>query len=115
MATLPDGEYMLSNVQWRKRDADSPIRPLRGFTTGKLFVNGRKARVEARFTDQNLSNRFSDLEEKGVRMTLQVTRLGENDVYLIPGRAPTLERAGACYVLRLRGKSKDISAVHAAA
>ena len=108
MADLPDGEYMLSNIQWRKRDEDTPLRPLRGFTTGKLIVNGRKARVKARFTDQNLSNRFSDLEEDGVRVTLQVSLLGETDVYLVPGRAPTLERAGACYVLRLRGKSKEL-------
>ena len=115
MADLPDGEYMLSNIQWRKRDDDSPLRPVWGFTTGKLIVNGRTTRVKARFTDQSLSNRFSDLEEDGVRVTLQVTLLGENDVYLVPGRAPTLERAGACYILRLRGKSKDVSAVHAAA
>ena len=115
MADLSNGEYMLSNIQWRKRDEDSALRPLRGFTSGKLYVSGRKARVKARFTDQNLSNRFSDLEEDGVRVTLQVTLLGETDVYLMPGRAPTLERAGACYVLRVRGKSKDLSAVHAAA
>lgn len=115
MASLPDGNYMLSNVQWRKRDEDGAQRPLRGFTTGKLFVNGNTARVKARFTDQNLSNRFSDLEEDGVRVTLQVSLLGEDEVYVVPGRAPTLERAGACYILRVRGKSKEISSVHAAA
>lgn len=115
MAALPDGEYMLSNIQWRKRDEDSALRPLRGFTTGKLYVSGRKARVKARFTDQNLSNRFSDLEEDGVRVTLQVSLLGDTDVYLLPGDAPTLERAGACYILRLRGSASDVSAVHAAA
>jgi hypothetical protein len=115
MADLSKGEYMLSNIQWRRRDEDSALRPLRGFTTGKLFVSRRTAQVEARFTDQNLSNRFSDLEEDGVRVTLQVTLLGETDVYLLPGRAPTLERAGACYVLRVRGKSKELSVVRAAA
>ncbi len=115
MADLPDGEYMLSDVQWRKRDEDTAFRLLRGFTTGKLFVSGRTARVKARFTDQNLSNRFSDLEQDGVRVTLQISLLGETDVYLLPGRAPTLERAGACYILRLRGSSSDVSVVHAAA
>ena len=114
MATLPDGEYMLSNVQWRRRNEDSALRPLRGFTTGKLFVNGRTARVKARFTDQNLSNRFSDMEEDGLRVTLQVSLLGETEVYRLPGRAPTLERAGACYILRLTGQTEDLSAVHAA-
>jgi hypothetical protein len=115
MAELPDGDYMLSNIQWRKRDQDAALRPLRGFSTGKLYVNGRTARVKARFTDQNLSNRFSDLEEDGVPVTLQVSLLGETDVYLLPGRAPSLERAGACYVLRVRGKTADLSAVHPAA
>lgn len=114
MATLSDGEYMLSNIQWHRRDEDGALRPLRGFSTGKLYVNGRKSRVKARFTDQNLSNRFSDLEEDGVRVTLQVSLLGEDEVYVLPGRAPTLERAGACYILRVRGKSKEISSVHAA-
>lgn len=115
MAPLSDGEYMLSNIQWRKRDEESALRPLRGFSTGKLYVSGRTARVEARFTDQNLSNRFSDMEEDGTPVTLQVTLLGDNDVYLLPGRAPTLERNVACYILRLKGKSKEFSAVHAAA
>jgi hypothetical protein len=115
MADLSDGEYMLSNVQWNKRDEDSALRPLRGFTTGTLSVSGGTARIKARFTDQNLSNRFSDLEEDGVRVTLQMSLLGEPDVYKTPGRAPTLERAGACYILRLQGNSEDISAVHAAA
>ena len=112
MSELPDGKYMLSNVQWRKREQDAALRPLRGFTTGTLYVSGRTARVEARFTDQNLSNRFSDLEEDGVAVTLQVRRLGEEDVYLLPGQAPTLERGGACYVLRVKGKAADLSAVH---
>ncbi|PQJ33946.1 hypothetical protein BSZ35_04385 [Salinibacter sp. 10B] len=115
MADLSDGEYMLSNIQWRKRDQESALRPLRGFSTGKLYVSGRSARVEARFTDQNLSNRFSDLEEDGVPVTLQVTLLGEKDVYLLPGRTPTLERNVACYILRVKGKSKELSTVHAAA
>jgi hypothetical protein len=114
MASLSNGEYMLSNIQWRKRDEDAALRPLRGFTTGTLSVGRRTSRVEARFTDQNLSNRFSDLEEDGVAVTLQVTLLGENEVYLLPGRAPTLERAGACYVLRVKGKSGEVKAVHPA-
>jgi hypothetical protein len=105
---------MLSNIQWRKRDNDAPLRPLRGFTTGKLYVGRRTARVEARFTDQSLSNRFSDLEEDGDPVALQVTTLGDTDVYLLPGRAPTLERAGACYILRVKGKTKEVSAVHSA-
>jgi hypothetical protein len=113
MSELPDGEYMLSNIQWRKREEDAALRPLRGFTTGKLHVSGRSARVEARFTDQNLANRFSDLEEDGVTVTIQVRLLGEEDVYVLPGQeAPTLERAGACYVLRMTGKSADLSSVH---
>lgn len=114
MASLSNGEYMLSNIQWRKRESDAALRPLRGFTTGTLYVGRRSSRVEARFTDQNLSNRFSDLEEDGVAVTLQVTLLGENEVYLLPGRAPTLERAGACYVLRVKGKSGELTAVHPA-
>lgn len=115
MATLSDGEYMLSNIQWHRRDEDGALRPLRGFTTGTLSVNGRKTHVTARFNDQNLSNRFSDLEQDGVRVTLQVSLLGEEDVYVIPGRAPTLERAGACYILRVRGEAGEISSVHATA
>lgn len=113
MADLDTGEYMISNIQWKKREEDAALRPLRGFTTGKLYVNSRKSRVEARFTDQNLSNRFSDLEEDGVYITLQVTLLGDRDVYLLPGWAPTLERSGACYVLRIQGWSDDVKAVHA--
>jgi hypothetical protein len=70
--------------------------------------------VKARFTDQNLSNRFSDLEEDGVPVTLQVSLLGESEIYLLPGRAPSLERAGACYVLRVRGKAADLTAVRPA-
>jgi len=112
MSELPDGKYMLSNIQWRKREQEAALRPLRGFTTGTFHVNGRSARVEARFTDQNLANRFSDLEEDGVTVTLQVRLLGEEDVYVLLGQAPTLERAGACYVLRVTGSSADVSAVH---
>ena len=114
MPDLTDGEYMLSNIQWRKREQASALRPLRGFSTGKLYLNGSTARVEARFTDQNLSNRFSDLEEDGVPVTLQVSLLGETEIYLLPGRAPSLERAGACYVLRVRGKTADLTAVRPA-
>lgn len=114
MATLSDDDYMLSNVQWRKQEKDAPLRPLRGFTTGKLYVSGSTVRLEARFTDQNLSNRFSDLEEDGIPVVLQVTRLGDEDVYQFVGQAPTLERSGACYILRVRGKSKDLEVVQPA-
>lgn len=102
---------MLSNLQWRKGDEEMSLRPLRGFTTGKLFVDGGTARVEARFTDQNLANRFSDHEEDGTPVTLQVTTLDGKEIYLLPGRAPTLERSGACYVLRLYGDRDDVTAV----
>ena len=112
MSELPVGKHMLSNLQWRKREEEAALRPLRGFTTGTLHLNGTSARVEARFTDQNLANRFSDLEEDGVTVTLQVRLLGEEDVYQLPGQAPTLERAGACYVLRVTGKAAALSAVH---
>jgi hypothetical protein len=112
MPSLPKGEYMLSNIQWRRRDDNRSLRPLRGFSTGKLYVGRRKSRVEARFTDQNLSNRFSDMEEDGVRVVLQVSLLGENDVYELPGWAPTLEREVACYVLTVKGKTDDLSSVH---
>lgn len=115
MATLPDGKHMLSNIQWRRRDEDGALRPLRGFTTGTLYVEGSTNRVTARFTDQNLSNRFSDLEQDGIRVTLQVSLLGEPNAYRLLGDTPTLERAGACYILRLTGQSEDLSAVHAAA
>lgn len=102
---------MLSNIQWRRGDRETSLRPLRGFTTGKLFVNGSAAHVETRFTDQNLANRFSDHEEDGVPVTLQVTLLGGQEVYLFSGDDPTLERSGACYVLRVWGDSDDVTAV----
>lgn len=105
---------MLSNIQWCKRDGEAPLRPLRGFTTGKLYVSGRRARVEARFNDQNLSNRFSDLEEDGVPVTLQVTVLDGTEIYRLPGGVPTLERAGPSYVLRLKGKSRHVETVQEA-
>lgn len=115
MADLTDGEYMLSNIQWRKREQAAALRPLRAFTTGTLYVSGGTARVEARFTDQNLANRFSEMDEDGVSVTLQVSLLGETEIYLLPGQAPSLERAGACYVLHLPGKTADLTAVHPAA
>lgn len=114
MADLSQGTYMLSNIQWKKRDDDAALRPVRGFTTGKLHVHRRKSRVEARFTDQNLSNRFNDLEEDGVYVTLQVAILGDEGVYVLPGWAPTLERAGACYVLRVQGWTDDVRALEGA-
>ena len=111
MASLRDGTHLLSNIQWRHRDRDTALRPVRGFTTGTLTVNGSMVRVEARFNDQNLSNRFSDLEEDGVPVTLQVTLLGNEGIFLLPSKAPTLERAGACYILRTKGSRSDASPV----
>lgn len=114
MSTLPDGKHMISNIQWRRRDRDEGLRPLRGFTTGTLTVSGSSGRVKARFTDQNLSNRFSDLEEDGVQIILQVSLLGTHDVYELPVGVPSLERSGACYVLRAQGQTAEARAVHAA-
>lgn len=114
MVVLPDGEHMLSNIQWRRQDRETGLRPLRGFTTGTLSVSGSSVRLRARFTDQNLSNRFSDLEEDGVSILLQVTLLGSNEVYRLPVGVPSLERAGACYVLRAQGQTSDAVAVHPA-
>jgi len=114
MSTLPDGKHMLSNVQWCRQEREEGLRPLRGFTTGTVTVNGSTLRIEARFNDQNLSNRLSDLEGDGEPIVLQVTLLGSNEVYRLPVGAPTLERAGACYILRGQGQSADVGAVHAA-
>lgn len=105
---------MLSNIQWRRQDRETGLRPVHGFTSGTLRVSGSTARLKARFTDQNLSNRFSDLEEDGVPILLQVTLLGSNEVYRMPVGVPSLERAGACYVLRAQGQSSDAEAVHPA-
>lgn len=113
MADLADGEYMISSIQWRKRDEEGSLRPLHDFTTGTLSVDGGTIRIQARFTDQNLSNRFSDFEQDGVPLTLHVSVLDEPDVYQIPGQAPTLERSGACYVLRVRGASEDATVAQA--
>jgi len=114
MDRLSDGEHMLSNLQWRRTDRDGGIRPLRGFTTGLLTINGTSVGVAARFTDQNLSNRFSDLEEDGTPIEIQVSLLSEDEVFSIPVGAPSLERAGACYVLRATGQIHDSNAVHSA-
>ncbi|MFO8099909.1 MAG: hypothetical protein R6T83_09865 [Salinibacter sp.] len=114
MSSLPDGKHMLSNVQWRRQERDEGLRPLRGFTTGTLRVNGSTARLTARFTDQNLSNRFSDLEEDGKRVLLHIMLLGTDEVYEWPAGVPSLERSGACYVLRVQGQTDDARPVHAA-
>lgn len=114
MAVLSTGEHMLANIQWRRQDRETGLRPLHGFTTGTLSVSGSTARLKARFTDQNLSNRFSDLEEDGVPILLQVTLLGSNEVYRLPVGVPSLERTGACYVLRAQGQTTDAEAVHPA-
>lgn len=112
MASLSNGDYMLSNVQWRKREEEAALRPLRGFTTGTLSVGRSRSNVEARFTDQNLSNRFSSMEEDEVAVTLQVTLLGDDEIYLVPGWAPTLELSGAAYVIQVRGKTSDLEEIH---
>jgi len=112
MSQLPEGEHMLSNVQWCRQDREGGLRPLRGFTTGTLSVRGSSVGIEARFNDQNLSNRFSDLEQDGIVITVQVTLLGSNAVYLLPVSVPSLERAGACYILRVHGTTHEASEVH---
>jgi len=47
MRTLPDGEYLLTDVQWRRQDRDKAFRPLHGVTTGHLVVSGEQAEAEA--------------------------------------------------------------------
>lgn len=114
MADLSSGEHMLSNLQWRRQDRGTGLRSVHGFTSGTLSVDGSTVRLKARFTDQNLSNRFSDLEEDGIPILVQVTLLGSNEVYRIPAGVPSLERAGACYVLRVQGQTADAEVVHPA-
>lgn len=104
MNELPDGEYLLTDVQWRRQDRDEAFRPLHGFTTGHLVVEGGGAHAEARFNDQFLSNRFSDLEENGVPIVLIVAVLETEKTYTLSCAAPTLDRAGASYHLKAEGE-----------
>lgn len=103
MNELPDGEYLLTDVQWRRQDRDEAFRPLHGFTTGHLLIDGGKANAEARFNDQFLSNRFSDLEEDGIPIVLIVAVLETEKTYTLSCSAPTLDRAGASYHLKVEG------------
>ncbi|WP_263786398.1 hypothetical protein [Salinibacter grassmerensis] len=103
MSTLPDGEYLLTNVQWRRQDRDGAFRPLHGFTTGHLVAEGGSVQAQARFNDQFLSNRFSDLETDGTPVVLRVQVLERDAPYTLLCAAPTLDRAGASYQLQVQG------------
>lgn len=107
MSTLPDGEYLLTDVQWRRQDRDEAFRPLHGFTTGHLVVEGGTAQADPRFNDQFLSNRLSDLDEDGIPIVLLVEVLETEETYQLSCRAPTLVRAGASYRLEVEGEVSD--------
>ncbi|MFB6230071.1 MAG: hypothetical protein ABEL04_02850 [Salinibacter sp.] len=107
MSSLPDGEYLLTNVQWRKENEDGAFRPLHGFTTGKLTVDGASARVWARFNDQFLSNRLSDIEQDETPIRLQVAVIETDEVYLLACPTPELDRSGASYKLKADGELHD--------
>lgn len=108
MTELPDNEYLLTDVQWQSQARDEAFRPLHGFTTGHLGVSGGSARADARFNDQFLSNRFSDLEENGIPIMLLVEILETEDPYILDCSAPTLVRAGASYQLKVEGEFIDV-------
>lgn len=110
MSPLPDGEYLLTDVQWQRKDRDEAFRSLHGFTTGHLVVKGGSAQLEARFNDQFLSNRFSDLEEDGIPIVMQVEVLETDDQYLLTESAPTLVRAGASYRLEVDADLAEVEA-----
>jgi len=103
MSKLPEGEYLLTDVQWRSQDREEAFRPLHGFTTGHLRVEGGSAIIQARFNDQFLSNRFSDLEQDGVPIVLIVSVLETERPYALSCSAPALDRAGASYHLNVQG------------
>ena len=107
MITLADGEYLLTEVHWRHQDRDEALRPLHGFTTGTLVVEGGRAHLEARFNDQFLSNRFSDLEEASLSVLMRVEVLEADDAYTLVCSAPTLDRAGASYRVEVDGDLSD--------
>ncbi|WP_233993552.1 hypothetical protein [Salinibacter altiplanensis] len=104
MSTLPDGEYLLTKVQWRRQDRDGAYRPLHGFTTGQLVAEGGRVEAQARFNDQFLSNRFSDLEGEGTPVALRVQVLEREDTYTLRCAGPVLDRAGASYQLQVSGE-----------
>jgi len=108
MTEPPDGEYLLTDVQWRRRDRDRALRPLHGFTTGHLVVEGQDAQVRARFSDQFLSNQFSRLEEYGIPIVLTVAVLEAEDAYTLACPSPELDRAGASYQLKVEGEFSDV-------
>lgn len=110
MSTLSDDEYLLTNVQWRRQDRDGGFRSLHGFTTGRLVVEGGSAQASARFNDQFLSNRLSDLEQDRVPIVLLVEVLESDDAYMLSCSAPTLVRAGASYRLEGEGELSDVEA-----
>lgn len=114
MPDLPNGEYLLTNVQWRKTKEDEAFRPLHGFTTGTLVVRGTSAHLSARFNDLFLSNRLSDLEEDGVPIVLQVAVLETDEAYLLSSPAPTLDRSGASYMLKADGDLRAAAEVQRA-
>lgn len=108
MSELSDGTYLLTDVQWRREDREEPFRPLHGMTTGYLTVRGGTVHAEARFNDQFLSNRFSDLEEEEIPITLIVAVIETEDQYLVSCSAPTLDRAGASYKLKADGNLRTL-------
>lgn len=103
MSALSDGEYLVTNVQWQKADRDEAFRSLHGFTTGKLIVSGSNTGLTARFNDQFLSNRLSDLEEDRVPVNFQVEVLEHDEAVHLAGSAPTVDRSGASYKLKVEG------------
>jgi len=107
MNELPEGEYLLTDVQWRSQDRDEAFRPLHGFTTGHLRVEGGRVTAQARFNDQFLSNRFSDLEQDGIPIVLIVAVLETEQTYTLACSAPTLDRAGTSYHLKVEGNFSE--------
>ena len=110
MPPLSDDEYLLTDVQWRRQDRDGGFRPLHGFTTGHLVVEGGSAQADARFNDQFLSNRLSSLDQDRIPIMLLVEVLESDDAYTLSCSAPTLVRAGASYRLEVRGGLSEVEA-----
>ena len=110
MTPLSDDEYLLTDVQWRRQDRDGGFRPLHGFTTGHLVVDGGSAQADARFNDQFLSNRLSSLDQDRIPIMLLVEVLESDDAYTLSCSAPTLVRAGASYRLEVRGELSEVEA-----
>lgn len=108
MSSLSDGKYLLTDVQWRRQDHDEAFRPLHGFTTGHLVVSGGQVDADARFNDQFLSNRLSDLDEDRIPIVLSVEVLESEKTYTVACSSPTLVRAGASYRLEVEGNFADV-------